>query len=115
MLNGLDHVVLFVNDLQRAKRFYCETLGLRLIVDTPGFAGVLAGGQLIGLHPSETGGQDVGRGSIPYFRVTDLDATVSALREKQVHIHREPAIMPNGDRIATIHDSEGNAIGLVAR
>ena len=115
MFHGLDHVVVFVKDLERAKRFYCDTLGLRLIVDTPGFAGVLAGGQMIGLHPSEAGGQDVGHGPIPYFRVADMEATMAQLREKPVHIHRAPVQMPNGDRIATIHDSEGNAIGLVQK
>ena len=115
MLLGLDHVVVFVNDLERAKRFYCETLGLRLVVDVPGFAGVLAGGQMVGLHPTECGGADVGRGPIPYFRVTDITATVVQLSERGVHVHKSPVLMPSGEQIATIHDSEGNAIGLVQK
>ena len=115
MLLGLDHVVVFVNDLERAKRFYCGTLGLRLVVDVPGFAGVLAGGQMVGLHPSECGGQDVGRGPIPYFRVEDIAAAVVRFQERGVHVHSGPVLMPTGEQIATIHDSEGNAIGLVQK
>lgn len=115
MLMGLDHVVVFVNDLERAKRFYCEVLGLRLVVDSPGFVGVLAGGQMLGLHPSEAGGADVGHGPIPYFRVESLEATVAQLRARNVHIHRGPVRVPSGESIATIHDSEGNAMGLVEK
>ncbi|HWI61378.1 MAG TPA: VOC family protein [Symbiobacteriaceae bacterium] len=115
MLLGLDHVVVFVGDLERAKGFYRDVLGLRLVVDLPGFAGLLAGGQLIGLHPSEAGGQDVGRGPIPYFLVVDIAAAVARLRERNVYIHAEPRRMPSGETIATIHDSEGNALGLVEK
>jgi predicted enzyme related to lactoylglutathione lyase len=115
VLMGLDHVIVFVNDLQRAKRFYCEVLGLRLVVDVPGFAGVLAGGQMVGLHPTEAGGADVGRGPIPYFRVAAMAATLAQLRERGVHVHSGPVRMPSGETIATIHDSEGNAVGLVEK
>lgn len=112
MLGGLDHVVLFVKDLGRATAFYRDVLGLRVVIDSPGFVGVLAGGQMIGLHPSEAGGSDVGLGPIPYFKVSDIAATVQELRSRGVHVHFEPMLMPGGQTIATIHDSEGNALGL---
>lgn len=115
MLLGLDHVVLFVHDLERAKRFYRDTLGLRLVVDLPDFAGVVAGGQMIGLHPTETSGADVGRGPIPYFRVEDMTAALEQLRRCGVAVHSGPLRVPSGEYIATIHDPEGNALGLVER
>lgn len=112
MLGAVDHLIIFVEDLARAKAFYQGTLGLRLVLDSPQFVGFLAGGQMIGLHPSETDGSDVGVGPIPYFRVDDLDGTLRQLQERGVHLHREPVKMPSGQIIATIHDSEGNALGL---
>lgn len=86
MLGGLDHVVLFVNDLPRASAFYRDVLGLPVVVDTPGFVGVLAGGQRLGLHPTETSGSDVGQGPIPYFQVTDMEAAMQALRSRGVRV-----------------------------
>ncbi|MFL5575681.1 MAG: VOC family protein [Gemmatimonadaceae bacterium] len=52
--SGVHHVVLRVTDLARAKRFYTETLGFPVIVETPGVVLFLAGGTAIGLRaPSE--------------------------------------------------------------
>lgn len=112
MLQGVDHLIIFVKDLARAKAFYQETLGLRVIIDSPQFVGVLAGRQMIGLHPTEMGGGDVGAGPIPYFVVEELERTLRELQEQGVHLHRAPVRTPTGQIIATIHDSEGNALGL---
>lgn len=112
MFLGLDHVVIFVNDLTRARAFYKDVLSLRQVVDAPGFAAFLAGGQMIGLHPSEAAGADVGHGPIPYLLVADMGAAVATLRERGVAMHSGPATMPSGDQVATFHDSEGNALGL---
>lgn len=113
LLGRLDHVVVFVKDLKRATAFYRDVLGLRVALETPGFVGVMAGEQMIGLHPTETGGSDVGHGPVPYFAVDDMAGTVAELRSRGVHIHMEPTRPANGPLIASIHDSEGNALGLV--
>ena len=56
MFKGIDHVIYFVNDLPRARKFYHETLQLPLVFDAPDFVGVDLGGVWLGLHPTETGG-----------------------------------------------------------
>ena len=71
-LRGLDHVVLLVGDMERAKRFYCEVVGCSLDRDLPryGMAQLRAGQSLIDLvdigseegawaRPSVEGGRNV--------------------------------------------------------
>ena len=50
-LEGLDHVVLLVGDMELAKRFYCEVVGCSLDRDLPqyGMAQLRAGASLIDL------------------------------------------------------------------
>ena len=57
---GVHHVALRCTDLERAKRFYTETLGFALIADLPNLFLFLAGGTAIGVRgpESETPGGD---------------------------------------------------------
>jgi glyoxylase I family protein len=50
-LRGLDHVVLLVGDMERAKRFYCEVVGCELDRELPqyGMTQLRAGQSLIDL------------------------------------------------------------------
>ena len=114
MFNQADHVIYFVHDLERAKKFYTETLERPLIMDVPGFAGVDLGNIWLGLHLTEAGGQDVGRGPILYFGVDDIEAALTTLRERGVEVPHEARDIGMG-KIATISDSEGNALGLYQR
>ena len=52
--SGVHHVALRVSDLERAKRFYTETLGFQMIMEKPDLVLFLAGGTAFGLRaPSE--------------------------------------------------------------
>ena len=106
----MDIVIYFVNDLERARRFYHETLELPILEEYPDFLIMGIGGVRLGLHPSETGGADVGRGPLLYMETDDMDAALETLRLKNVKT-RGPSAVPTG-RIAHFWDSEGNALGL---
>lgn len=107
----IDHVVYFVMDLQRAKRFYAETLGFALMDEYPGFARVRVGSKWIGLKTTEQNGEDVGRGPMVYLRVNDVQGLVDRLLLKGAAPLTVVREVPTG-LITTILDSEGNAIGL---
>ena len=107
----IDHLIYFVNDLDRAKRFYTETMGFELIDAYPGFARVRIGSLWVGLKMTEQNGEDVGRGPMMFLRVTGIQDVVDRLLRKgagPLTVIRE---VPTG-LITTILDSEGNAIGL---
>lgn len=110
-LDRLDHVIYFVDDLERAKSFYRDTLELPIVFEAPGrMVMVGIGDRFLGLHPSELGGDDVGVGGIMYFAVADIAATVAKLKARKVQTGAINEV-PTG-RICSIRDSEGNALGL---
>ena len=47
---GVHHVALRVSDLERAKRFYTETLGFPLLMESPDLVLFMAGGTPFGLR-----------------------------------------------------------------
>ena len=110
-MDRLDHVVLFVRDMDRAVKFYTEVLGLPLNFSGEHFSSVGAGENWIGLHPSEGDGSDIGSGPVVYLRTDDLDGELKRLAEHDIAPKYGPVDVPTG-RIATILDSEGNAVGM---
>ena len=67
-IQGLDHVVLRVADVERALRFYCEVLGCReeRRLESIGLVQLRAGAALIDLVPAE-GAPKAGAGNMDHF------------------------------------------------
>ena len=104
-----------VLDINRARKFYEETLGLKLSkvsaegqwieYDLPGGGCFAITNLAEGVEPSSNSG-----GSIA-FEVEDLDALLSQLKEKSVEVKMDIFSSPVC-RMAVIVDSEGNALTL---
>jgi catechol 2,3-dioxygenase-like lactoylglutathione lyase family enzyme len=108
-----------VTDLERAKAFYSDALGLRLLEETPFSIRYGAGG---GTQLSVFKRGPVERAAtVAHFEVRDLDALVAALRKRGV-VFEEYAEGPlkttNGvaqvgpARGAWMRDPDGNFLGL---
>jgi catechol 2,3-dioxygenase-like lactoylglutathione lyase family enzyme len=116
-----------VSDIDKAVEFYGETLGLRLDVrrdDMPQNreAEFRAGDGTLVVYESVGAGQS--RATVAGFRVDDLDAAVSTLRERGVSFEEydlpdlktENGIATIGDlRAAWAHDPDGNIIAFEQR
>ncbi len=104
-----------VTDIARARRFYEETLGLRMARrEAHEFEWVeydLDGGTfaLTNVKGGGTPSPDAG-GSIA-FEVQNVDEVIEQLRAKGVRVKLEPLSTPVC-RLAVILDSEGNALTL---
>ncbi len=114
-------VALTCRDLDRARTFYRDTLGLPLLFE----AGTMLFFQLEGLRlmigKEEAPGSAVG-GSVIYFDAPDIDALGSALEAKGVTFARPAETVqrtPTHElKLRAFHDPDGNALalmGLVAR
>lgn len=103
-----------VQDLQRARQFYEEVLGLSpgLMTDVwveyalPGI-GSLALFATKGIRPSHRAGGSVA------LQVQDLDQCSAALKEKGVKFLTEEPIQSEVNRMQPIMDSEGNGLMLI--
>ena len=122
MLKNLrSHTTLPAADLDRAKKFYAEKLGLTPATEAPG--GIfyeVAGGTRFILYPTpnpaRAGHTQIG------FATTDIEAEVKALQSRGVvfeeydfpGLKTEGGIATTGPtRAAWFKDSEGNMIGIV--
>jgi predicted enzyme related to lactoylglutathione lyase len=103
----------FVEDLETAKKFYLETLGLSVMYESQGFCEVShgRGGMVIGLSQSpRPTGQD---GAVVCFTVTDLAKEQARLSSLGVKFHGQVFEKPGIVRIANFRDPFANRLQLV--
>ncbi len=115
-LEEIAQIALTVQNLDEAKTFYRDTLGMRFLFD----AGTMAFFQcgpirlMIGISDKPS----TPSGTIVYFRVPDLQSACSALKNKAVVFTQEPhlvARMKSHDLwLAFLNDPAGNTLGLMS-
>ena len=105
-----NHAMVYVADLQRAKRFYVDQLGFEILDEVPGFYARLLTGKktTMALHKAEPG---VG-GLRLYFESAALDCLCERLAKKGVRFDKPPSDMPWGWRHAYLRDPDGHEISL---
>jgi predicted enzyme related to lactoylglutathione lyase len=110
----------FVNDLQAAKRFYEQTLGLPLKADGGAYGYcVFAAGNcelVIETVNADADADDVamiGRFTGLSFRVDDIAATHASLQARGVSFASSPERQAWGGIIATLRDPAGNQLQIV--
>jgi len=112
MIQGVAVVWMPVEDLERAKGFYRDTLGLQITNEDGEWAEVDANGLTIGLNGREPSGVGATGGPVVTFQPEgSLDQTVSNLKEQGVVFPAEISEHYWG-RVATFKDSEGNDLQL---
>jgi len=103
----------YVEDLERAKKFYLDKLGLMVMFEGPGFCEVShgKGGMVIGLSQSpRPSGQD---GAVVCFKVADLPKEQERLLKSGVKFEGEVFEKPGIVRIANFRDPFANRLQLV--
>jgi lactoylglutathione lyase len=111
MITGLQTVVLYVSQIERASRFYRDQLGLEQVYENEGRVALQCGATRLFLHPTDE--SERGPWNIElYFQVEDVDDVVSRLRTQGVGVLLEPTDEPWGERNAGILDPDGYPIYL---
>jgi methylmalonyl-CoA/ethylmalonyl-CoA epimerase len=115
VLGRIGQISVVVRDVERAVRFYRDTLGLRLLFQAPpGLAFFDCGGVRLMLGLRE--GTDAAT-SIIYYTVDDIQQAYAALVARGVRFVGQPHIvarMPDHDLwLAECRDSEDNALALM--
>ena len=114
MFDRFSHCMMYVNDLDRAVKFYTDILGFTPNFIAPKFYASLRHDGMkcrIDLHPTEMHSKDVGAGPIPNFETKNFDNVIAELKQKGVKIGA-PRREGDSPRFVTFWDSEGNAIGF---
>lgn len=123
-MSALDYRLLlvrvFVRDLDRAVRFYADTLGMKLSFrsDELGWAQFAVAGADVALEldrgeREDDGDEDlVGRFAGFSLAVEDIEKTYQTLRARGVEFLRPPEKMPWGGVLAHFRDPDGNILTL---
>lgn len=113
-------VVLFVGDIERAKRFYCDLLGIQIGMDM-GANVILEGGITLWqmrkdhLLPQKIGLERIankGNGFELYFETEDIQATCGALKSSRVTFLHEIHEEPWGQRTIRFFDPDDNIVEI---
>jgi catechol 2,3-dioxygenase-like lactoylglutathione lyase family enzyme len=108
-----------VDDLEAAKRFYGETLGVEVDEEGPGLNLKLAGDRPTFIYPKSD--HTPAEYTILNFPVDDIDAAVDALVERGIEMKRfegfdqdEKGVMrAHGPNIAWFTDPAGNVLSVI--
>lgn len=110
-------VAIAIQDLERAKSFYRDVLGLKHLFDAPpGLSFFQCGETRLMLSPPE-GAETAGR-SILYYGVEDVDSAHEAMEAQGVAFEEAPRCIAQVEGrdiwLAVCRDREGNLLGLIS-
>ncbi len=115
-LSEIGQIALTVQDVERARDFYQNTLGLPFLFSAGSMAFFQCGSIRLMIGTSEQGATD--RATILYFRTEDIHGVHEGLRSRGVHSVREPhlvARMPDHDLwMSFFQDPDGNNLALMS-
>ena len=110
-----------VDDLDAARRFYAETLGIEVSDEGPGLGLELATGGSVFIYPKDD--HEPAGFTVLNFPVDDIEAAVDELTERGIAIERYDgfgqdergiASPPHGPRIAWFKDPAGNVLSVLS-
>ena len=114
-LESIGQISIIVKDVDRAKAFYRDTLGLTFLFEFPGMAFFDCGG--VRLYLARADKPELGT-SILYYRVADIRAAASELEARGVAFLQQPAKVHEDARhelwLGFFKDSEDNTVALMS-
>jgi predicted enzyme related to lactoylglutathione lyase len=112
MIQGLRTVIYHVDDLQKAKDWYSDILGIEPYFDEPFYVGFNVGGFELGLDPNMEG---VSKGSnvVAYWGVENADDAYQKIQALGGEKHSDVQDVGGGILVATVADQFGNIFGII--
>ncbi|HEU4930165.1 MAG TPA: VOC family protein [Candidatus Krumholzibacteria bacterium] len=114
-LSSIGQIAVTVRDLERAKNFYRDILGMPFLFEAPGMVFFRAGDTRLMLGLPENDRQQFA--SVLYFRVDDIQSAYLELKEKAVPFTHEPRLIHRGPTsdlwLAFFTDPDGNTMALM--
>ena len=110
---GLRTVTYAVADLERAKAWYADVLGVAPYFDQPFYVGFNVGGFELGLQPAEGAQQPGEGGSTAYWGVPNAERALAQLLTQGAKVAQPLQDVGDGIRVATVKDPFGNLLGII--
>ena len=113
MFLGLRTVCYHTPDLDRARTWYSQLLGVEPYFAEPFYVGFNVGGYELGLVPDADYGPPGPGGATPFWGVADADAAYKLLLERGARSQSPVKDVGGGIKVATVLDPFGNVIGII--
>ena len=114
---GVGQIAITVQDIERARNFYQNQLGLTYLFSVGNLVFFKSGDLRILLTTPETQKNEISN-SVIYFNVTDINISYSNLLERQVVFIDKPHLIAKMGNVETwmtfFNDSEGNMLALMS-
>ena len=111
--NGIDHIVLHCADVERAKKFYTEILGMTVYREDPGQVFMHAGGQGVALF-KKSGDVPLSAGNdLNHMALTVTSGTYETLKADLERRGVAVGGRPGEDRCIYFRDPDGHRLQLV--
>jgi predicted enzyme related to lactoylglutathione lyase len=112
MILGLRTAIYHVDDLQKAKAWYAQVLGISPYFDEPFYVGFNVGGYELGLNP-DVSKVSMGGSTFVYWGVEDARAEYARLLELGAKQHEDVQDVGGDILVATATDPWGNIFGII--
>jgi predicted enzyme related to lactoylglutathione lyase len=113
---ALETAIVFTQQMEQLARFYAEALGIGPFEASPGHIGCRVGPVYLGFDQvDEAHRPESGSGVTLWFTVDDIEATFARLVDMGARVRYAPTRKPWGALLASVHDPDGNILGLSQR
>lgn len=116
-LAEIGQILVPVQDVERATAFYRDRLGMRFLFTAPPGLAFFASGSVRLMLSRPEGPDQPQRGSVLYFRVSEIQQAYRTLVERGVRFHDAPHLIAKMDTydlwMAFFYDSEDNMLALM--
>ena len=102
-----------VNDINKAKVWYAQILGVQPYFDEPFYVGFNVGGYELGLQPEENDGTSKTANVVAYWGVDGVQTTYDRLLQDGATPLEKPTDVGEGIVVAAVLDPWGNAFGMI--
>ena len=115
-MKRVDNTHYWTKDMDASVAFYRDTLGLPLRMQMgEDWAEFDVAGTTVALHGTREGHAPPQNGATVVFEVDDLEASMNALRAKDVAFEGEVAEVPGYGRFISFRDPDGNLLQIFER
>ena len=113
MFKKLRTVIYHVDNLQEAKAWYTELIGVEPYFDEAFYVGFDINGFELGLDPDFEEVLERGTQAVAYWNVDDIDGTVKKFAAAGAKVTSAVKEVGGGIKVATVVDPWGNAVGFI--
>jgi predicted enzyme related to lactoylglutathione lyase len=110
---GLRTVIYHAPDLEKAKAWYSDVLGIEPYFDQPFYVGFNVGGYELGLDPDASSTPGGNGGVAAYWGVADAEAMFGRLLGLGATERSAVQEVGEGIKVATVLDPFGNILGII--